>query len=392
VSRIEASRCQSSALYDYRNENDQPGSQKLEGGQGRSPSPKLESDPRVLRYRYDANQHRYQVTRYDPERVSFTRDGRPLIGATVQLDGQTMRADDAAHALRGRARSEINALRAIERTPYGTSYLLSSPFCKPVTITLEASIRHCDRAEPLLRAGKGKEAEAALALAARAHNEGVKLLRTARATIDEGVKATVTGLKLVKFLGEVAEVILVATGAGAVAKGASAAVRSAKGASWLATAAWVATTASIKTAHRATLDLRNGLCFAPDERVDWRAIGKSAAWNLLTNAASAAVSDRIETALEKSGAETGTIGKAARRVAGKLAVVVAKEAVELAHACKVRASANQMVGTALARKQPEIKKLLREAGLDVGAGLGKAVFEALLKAALGDKGLGDVTL
>ncbi len=357
-----------------------PAPAKLEPGHSARLDDALERDPRVLRYRWNPSEGRMQVTGYDPARVRFDPTGRPLLGPLVQLEGKTLRLDDALALIRGRAEARLRAVKLLEATPLGSKTLLSSRECAPVYQALFDSLRHCVRAGSLLRAGKGAEATRALSDATASYNQASIKLNTARRQIENNVELAVGVLKAVKAAGEVAELVLIATGAGAAAKGAGHALALAGKADWVVTAAKIATGAALKTSLGAVGKLRDQL-LELDKPVDWKQLGKSVAWSALWSVISGSVSEQLEGALKASGA--GEWSKGAERVLTKIALAVQRSAIELGirYARQGRtATPNQLIAHAARAQQQQIRKLLEGAGLDVGKSAGKAVLDALLKA------------
>jgi hypothetical protein len=361
-----------------------PSTDKYKGG-AMPASPKMEQDPRVERYRWNAKERRHQVTKYNPKLVKFTRSGRPLVGPTVKLDNQTMRLDDAIKLVRGRAAAKVNAMKVLEETPLGSKYVLSRKESLPVYGHLARAQLECARAEALLKSGKSEEAKKAFAAATRSYNDAAIKLNSARRQIENNVELAVGLLKAVKAAGEAAEIGLMVVGAGAVGKAASGAVKAAGGADWLATAAKVVSGAGVKTAYSAADQVRDRLTLESDKPVDWakfgKEVGKKAIRNFAWNLVSGSLSTKLESALKASGASNAQ--KLAARVGQKVFVKLARTAEELTEKAvegKLRLTPRQITAQAVKKNQQEVRKILKDAGLDVAKGTGKAIFQSLVKA------------
>lgn len=361
---------------------------KYAGGNGMSPSPALEQDPAVKCYRYSAEERRYQVTRYDPELVRFTRDGRPLTGPTVKLDNRTTRLDDAINIVRGRAEARQRAVQALEKTPLGTRALLSSGQCRPVYQHLDKSLRHTARAEELLRAGKGEAAKQELGRAARAYNDASIKLNSAKRQIENNVELTLGLLKALKAAGEVAEIGLVGLGVGAVGKAASGMAKAAGASDWAISAAKIVGSAAVKTGYAALDQVRDQLTFEPDKPVDWSKVGDAAAKGALWSLISSTVSNKLEGLMKAAGSGNGQ--KAAVRIGQKVAKTLLRSALEQrtkAARSGETSTPRQLASQATTDAEEALRRVLSDEGYDVARGTGKAIFQVLTRAFFERKGL-----
>jgi len=359
---------------------------KYAGGQGMSPSPALEQDPAVQRYRYSPEDGRYQVTRYDPELVRFTRDGRPLTGPTVTLDNRQTRLDDAIQTVRDRAVARIKAVRTLEETPFGTKALLSAGQCRPVYTHLLAAIQHTARAEELLRAGKGEAAKQALARATQSYNDAAIKLNSAKRQIENNVELTVGLLKALKAAGEVAEIGLTIAGAGAVGKAASGLVKAAGGADWAISTAKVVGGAAAKTGITGLRQARDQL-LDPEKTIDWSKIGNDAAKNMVWNLISGGFSHHLGELMKA--ADTGPTKELLARVGQKLSVSLARKVSDIVtNAVKrnERATPRQLADRVRREAEEAIRETLAEDGHNVTESTRKAILATLLKMALTQQG------
>ena len=355
-------------------------SSKFAGGQRRSPCPALEQDPAVKSYRFSPEEQRYQVTRYDPKLVRFTRDGRPLTGPTVKLDNRQTRLDDAINIVRGRAEARRRAVQTLEETPFGTKALLSAGQCRPVYQHLDKALRHTARAEELLRAGEGEAAKQALARATRAYNDASIKLNSAKRQIENNVELAVGMLKALKAAGEVAEIGLVGLGVGAVGKAASGLARAAGASDWAITAAKIVGSTAVKSGHAAFDQVRDQWTFEPDKPVDWSKVGDAAAKGALWGLISGTVSDKIEGLMTEAG--SGKVQKAALRIGQKVAKVLLRSALEQrtkAARAGETATPRQLADWATTDAEVALRKALSDEGYDVTRGTGKAILKVLFK-------------
>ncbi|MCK5801008.1 MAG: hypothetical protein KAI47_27660, partial [Deltaproteobacteria bacterium] len=288
------------AWMDTRTPDDSYVSKKMEGGAQQSASPALEDNPRVLKYRWNAQENRYQVTKYDTKRVSLGENGTPQIGVMVTLNGQKEPLHKAIEVLRGHAKATLKAFKTLQKTPLGDGSAKTALGGVQTHITLKKALQSLDIAEANAKAGHGKKAQEHFAQATRLYVEGQAQATNTAKDIRSHTTTTIEALKAVRTLGKIAEIGLVVVGGGAVAKLAGSALKRA-GVSVLGQAfGSVAAGAVTKTALQTAVEVGDHKLDHPDKPLDWKAIASHAGTNLFWNTVSGSLTRGIEQGLTKT--------------------------------------------------------------------------------------------
>jgi len=189
-------------------------SKKMTPGAQMSPSPALEADPRVDRYRYNKAEQRYQVTKYDPTQVRFGENGDALVGATITINGREQPLKRAVGMLDATLDAKFKSLTRIEDLPAGQGKLFAAGDTTPVRTDLIKARAYLKNAKSELEAGHPKAAKKLFARAATHVDDAGKEMRVAVDNIKKRVGLTVGTLKVLKAAGTAADIGLCIVGVG----------------------------------------------------------------------------------------------------------------------------------------------------------------------------------